>query len=330
MRWSRSRRRRNPWCVMALDRANPLERQNPPGSSTSSNAPGAVSRCGEFGRTQRWAHRAGAGQSHRSGPLLPGEGPPRPAFDWAFLVRSLWSCLNSGDPQAGSGPIRRPYHRFSFPERNIATNSCTGASLRPQPRASPSARNVTCATSDRPKPIYKASVGAGAPVPRPVGPALVPPLRGAFFVPWSCRPKGYPDKVANGAATCRSRAGFSPSRPGVEIGNAFGGSGKLGGAVGSMIVKSASRIARTAQTGYSYLSGRSAVLPTRLLGQSLMLSSRRVTCALRSSHFRSRAKRTAFSRIGLARSRDNSSDSRLQICSRSEDSPCGASSVLLF
>ena len=166
-------------------------------------------------------------------------------------------------------------------------------------------------------------MGAGAPVPRPVGPALVPPLRGAFFVPWSCRPKGYPDKVANGAATCRSRAGFSPSRPGVEIGNAFGGSGKLGGAVGSMIVKSASRIARTAQTGYSYLSGRSAVLPTRLLGQSLMLSSRRVTCALRSSHFRSRAKRTAFSRIGLARSRDSSSDSRLQICSRSEDSPCG-------
>ncbi len=49
------------------------------------------------------------------------------ARGWVGRVHALrlWSRLGSGDPRAGSGPIRRPYHRFPFPERDIATNSCT-------------------------------------------------------------------------------------------------------------------------------------------------------------------------------------------------------------
>ena len=52
----------------------------------------------------------------------------------------------------------------------------------------PSARNVTCATSDRPKPIYNTIPWAPAPLFRALlAPRSYPPCAGLFFVPRSCR-----------------------------------------------------------------------------------------------------------------------------------------------
>jgi hypothetical protein len=75
----------------------------------------------------------------------------------------------------------------------------------------PSARNVTCATSDRPKPIYNLSPWAPAPLFRALlAPRSNPRARGSFC---ASVVSPYPDKIAERVAACRSRAGFSPPRP---------------------------------------------------------------------------------------------------------------------
>ena len=194
----------------------------------------------------------------------------RPRSGWESS--RYFACGHASAPatRGQGGPIRRPYHRFPFPERNIATNSCTVGSYRPaagetrcvqftepsrygracpgrlrrpiaprSPTLSAPCRLSTWAAcrpnhvDGRDKPGHDGKwhgkqdltslflVSAATRLPqrsecdlRHIGPAEAdlqhilwapaplfrallaprsyPPLRGALFVPWSCRSNGYP------------------------------------------------------------------------------------------------------------------------------------------